>query len=133
MKRIVWLILAAFTPIAAIGVFRFKPRSGAEAAPGIVRLHDVRVQHEYVTVAIPANGTPVITSPRTRLASASMEQTPSVTQAVDRRTDAARPSPARDRPVRRASGDQSIFDKARRAFVGDGRHRPEPFPRPRGN
>ena len=133
MKRSLWLILATLTPIAAIGLFRFQPERLNEEAPSPKRLADVRVQHDYVTVTVPVTGAPVITTGRNRLANAQPPETPSVIKAVDRQGATERASPSRSRLVTHASRDQTLFEKARRAFVGDGRHRPEPFPRPRGN
>jgi len=133
MKRSLWLILATLTPLAAIGLFRFQPEKLSEAAPSLERLADVRVQHDYVTVTMPVTDGPVITTGRNRLANARPAETPSAIRALDRQEETERASPSRYRPVNRASRDQTLFEKARRAFVGDGRHRPEPFPRPRGN
>ena len=132
MKRSLWLILATLIPIAAIGLFRFRPEKVNEGAPSFERLADVRVQHDYVTVTVPVTG-PVITSGRNRLANARPAEAPSAVKALDRPGETERASPGRSRPVNRASRDETLFEKARRAFVGDGRHRPEPFPRPRGN
>jgi hypothetical protein len=132
MKRSLWLIFATLTPIAAIGLFRFQPEKLSEA-PSAGRLADVRVQHDYVTVTMPVTGGPVITTPRNRLANGRPAETPSVSRAMDRQGETERASPSRYRQVNRASRDQTLFEKARRAFVGDGRHRPEPFPRPRAN
>jgi hypothetical protein len=131
MKRSRWLILATLMPIAAIGLFRFPPENLTQA-PSIERLPDVRVQHDYVTT-VPVNGSPVIGIGRNRLASARPVEAPSAVKAVNRQGNTGRTSPSRYRLVDRAARDQTLFEKARRAFVGDGRHRPEPFPRPRGN
>jgi hypothetical protein len=133
MKRSLWLIFATLTPIAAIGLFRFQPEKRSEAAPPVGRLADVRVQHDYVTVTMPVTGGPVITTLRNRLANARPAETASASRAMDRQGETERASPSRYRQVNPASRDQTLFEKARRAFVGDGRHRPEPFPRPRAN
>ena len=133
MKRSLWLILATLTPIAAVGLFRFQPEKLSEAAPSAGRLADVRVLHDYVTVTMAVTGAPVSTTGRNRLASARSLETPSAIGVVDREIEAERASPSRYRPANRAPRDQTLFEKARRAFVGDGRHRPEPFPRPRAN
>ena len=120
MNRSVWLIFAALAVIAAAILIQLKPERMAQAASTSEVLPYVRVQHEYVTVPVGS----VNTNDRNRL--------------MRTRTPVESPSgmPAlvtRRGTVQRASRDQTLFEKARRAFVGDGRHRPEPFPRPRDN
>ena len=87
-------------------------------------LPDVTVRQEFVTVSVPAVST---RSVATRNAGTR-----------PRRSGAPAPAPAtyRTAPVaaspvvrRAAAGAESFFDRARRAVVGDGRYRPQPFPR----
>jgi hypothetical protein len=136
MKRSVWLIFAALSLTAAAMAYRLEPDTLTQAAPALERLPDVRVQHEYVTVAVPATGNNVKPKERTRLAQTratpdSLASTP----ALDAETAKAEPAVIRKPAASRASdrADETLFERARRAFMGDGRHRPEPFPRPRGN
>ena len=63
-------------------------------------LEDVQVRHEFVTIAT------LVTPP-----------------AATRRNVTPR------QPARRNSPGAGLWSKAGRALVGDGRHRPEPFPR----
>jgi hypothetical protein len=74
----------------------------------------VRVQQEFVEVAMPAvpRHTPRVQTPQPVIRLADRSAGP-----------AARPQ--------RALRDQSVLGKARRALLGDGRYRPEPFPRVR--
>lgn len=61
----------------------------------------VRVEHELIPIVAEAGPAPVATTPR------------DVTRA------------------RRRAAEPTLGEKARRALLGDGRHRPEPFPRVR--
>jgi hypothetical protein len=138
MKRSLWLIFAALALIAAAVSFRLQPEALTQAAPVIERLPDVRVQHEYVTVPVSATGDNLKVKERSRLAQTRTMPDPlSATPTLDAETVKAEPvairKPAASRASNRAPGDETLFAKARRAFMGDGRHRPEPFPRPRGN
>ena len=127
MTRGLWLIFAALALIAATVLFRFQPEKLAQAAPADAEpLPDVLVQHEYVSVTVPAAASPV----RIRATPGSR----SGIRALDDAVVDAEPAPmVKGQTVKRASREQTLFEKARRAFVGDGRHRPEPFPRPGGN
>lgn len=66
----------------------------------------VRLQHEYIRVTPPAPPAPPAPSRR----------------ALPSRTAPLEP--------RKASSTPAFVERARRALLGDGRHRPEPFPRP---
>jgi hypothetical protein len=81
---------------------------------------DVRVRHDFVTVALPPpikGVTPRLGPPATSLsASAGSAQSP-----------ATSPSP----PRRTRTNDGPLLAKVGRAVAGDGRYRPEPFPRVR--
>lgn len=68
----------------------------------------VRVQHEYIQ-ASPAPMAPPSPSRR------------------------ARPSRTAPLEPRKASSSPQFVERARRAILGDGRYRPEPFPRPASN
>ena len=121
MKRSLWLIFGALLLLAAVALFRagttedMVAAAEAPAAP----LPDVHVRHEFVTVPAPAA--------RSHPAVGIRSGPPPV------RTAAARPSAAPDVavPVRRAGRDAGFLERARRAVVGDGRFRPQPFPRPK--
>jgi hypothetical protein len=76
----------------------------------------VKIRHEFITVAT----APVRPTPRTRMAAAGPPK------------PAAPPPPSPSPPrVQPAGSEPTLLEKARRAIVGDGRHRPEPFPRVR--
>lgn len=134
MKRSLWLIFAALTLIAAGVLLQYQPDRLAVAAPADVQLPDVRIQHEFVE--IPAAGVVSATPAPDRRAARTNSANP-----VGPDTNVAEPGgaievvPASHRTpgVRPANRDRTLFEKARRAFVGDGRHRPEPFPKVRDN
>ena len=135
MKQGLWLIFTALALIAAGVLFQYGPEPVAMSAPPSDvgrRPAAVRVSHEFITVPIPtppaADPGPrqVNDEPRTMLASRSAGPRKSNEQILKA---AGRGSVT----LRNASRDRNIFEKARRAFLGDGRHRPEPFPRIRDN
>lgn len=131
MKRRLWLIFAVLVLIASAVWFRLPPDTLTQAAPAVDRLPDVRVQHEFVTVPTSPAGSTSNPQERTRLArTRAAPDSSSATATIDAQTAEA---VTRKATTSRASRDQTLFEKARRAFMGDGRHRPEPFPRPRGN
>lgn len=104
MKRTLWTAAIALTALAAT-ILLVGDRHGVtpEAADTIasdVRTDDVEVRHEFVTIAAPT-----------------------MDRVVEVRSVAA------PRPVRRARPGDPLLAKARRALLGDGRYRPEPFPR----
>ena len=114
MKRMIGIAVAGAALAAAIVLLddRANPEAESRALSDVpapssdVRVQDVRVQHEIVTLPLPAP-----------------------TQLVAR--PAAAPAPARAVPtVRRArQQNEALLMKAGRVLLGDGRHRPEPFPR----
>jgi len=130
VKRSLWIIFGVLVILAAAALFQWAQTGESVAAidaPAPVAapppaLPDVRVRHEFVTVSAPSAPE---APPRASRAVASAARTPA----------AARPAPGPDKPpaVRRASRDANFFERARRAVVGDGRYRPEPFPRVKDN
>jgi hypothetical protein len=132
MKRGLWLIFTALAVFAATALFRYDPEPVAALESSPVPSEPpaaVRVSHEFVTVEIP---TPAVqrlrprseTGPQTILAthdgSDSIERRETM-KAVNRVVGpAARPASSRD---------QNLLARAGRALVGDGKYRPEPFPR----
>jgi hypothetical protein len=152
MTRVLWLIFAALALIAAGLLLQFHPDRLALAVPTEPQTAEVRIQHEFVRVS-PASIVSTTTTP-VRRAAAEGRDIP-VAEDVDRMSvappegsDLAPPlttmrsiapasrtmptPPARTPAVERASNrDRTLFEKARRAVVGDGRYRPEPFPRVR--
>jgi hypothetical protein len=136
MKRSLWLIFAALALIAAAVLFRYQPDRLTERDTPSERLADVTVQQELVVVPVSATGTLVPTATGGRATLQASAKQPSGRAGGPPDGESAEPA---ERPVTRrasvdrASRDQTIFEKARRAFIGDGRHRPEPFPRPRDN
>lgn len=131
MKRLFWLIFGALTLAAASLLLRFPPESLARNTPAPKSLPDVRVEHEFVTVSIAQIPAASNTQPRGVIASPASERQASNYPVDPPRatTEAAVP----EKPVQRASRDRTLLGKAGRAFLGDGRHRPEPFPRVRDN
>ena len=113
MTRTIWLAAALVTTAATVLLLR-EPRPDRPAAPAdesIAFTHspsrDVRVEHRFVSVAAPE------------------ARTASVLPTPVRTADSAplrRPSPAR-------KADDALLAKARRVVLGDGKYRPEPFPR----
>jgi hypothetical protein len=128
MRHGYWLIFAAPALIAAAVLLRDDPEPAhvREHSPNDERAASVRVSHEFVTVAIPTGvGSRAGTS---QLAAA---QRSANTRGAARTSQlAARPAASTVRPATR---DPNLLEKARRAFLGDGRHKPEPFPRVRDN
>ena len=131
MNRGLWLILAALAVIAAVVLFRYDPEPVAaiESSPAPPERTDaVRVSHEFVTVTIPP-----VTSKRISRPASPRKQT---VLATDRSNDSA---PRRD--VVKASNrttdsddrseprEGNLLERAGRALIGDGKYRPEPFPR----
>lgn len=135
MKRMLWLISGALTLVAAALLLRFQPEQlTARQQPVPTRLPDVQVEHEFVRVSapkLPAIGSD--TARRTAVSARTVRDpevrlhTPGPSFAASTRASSLPPD------VQRAGRDRTLLEKARRAFVGDGRHRPEPFPRVREN
>jgi hypothetical protein len=121
MKRGVWLILAALAVISATAPFHYMPEPVGviESAPpaGPTPPPAVRVSHEFVTVEI---------RPRTSLAANRPGAKPSRPAGAPK-TATHDPAPT----VRRGSRDRNLLERAGRVLIGDGKYRPEPFPRVR--
>jgi hypothetical protein len=86
-------------------------------SPTAVTTPAVKVEHTLVTANVVK--TPIV-QPRSKSASTAMA-------AVDRRS-----VPSTLRPLAR-SDDSSLRARTRRVIVGDGRHKPQPFPRVNNN
>jgi hypothetical protein len=122
VKRSLWIIFGVLVVLATVALFQWAQEGESVAAiePAAqppAALPDVRVRHEFVTVSVP-----------------SRPQNPSPVRTVRSsggKSGAARPiaSPTAAPAVRRASRDASFLERAGRAVIGDGRYRPEPFPR----
>jgi len=85
-------------------------------------LPDVRVRHEFVTISTPpVNWQRAARPPATARPATAALRTPSPAQPP--------PPPA----VARAREDLGLLERAGRAVIGDGRYRPEPFPRIKRN
>jgi hypothetical protein len=124
VKRLLWVIFAALVIAAAAVLVRTRAEDHAivSAAPATAEsLPDVQVRHEFVTVSSPA-ASPSI--------AATTEPRRTTLRAAHSAAPVRAPAP---RDVQRTAADHTLLDKARRAFLGDGRHRPEPFPRIRDN
>ena len=125
MKRGLWLIFGALALLAAGILFSYEPDRLTQVEPPAVELPDVRVQHEFVQIPAAAASTAPLGQREERSGHA-------VSSSTQRMTGRAVSSAASGRTtVERAARNPTLLEKARRAFVGDGRHRPEPFPRVR--
>lgn len=106
MKRTLWIALALVAGVTAATALLQGEPSNAEAGSdvpqtAIEKTRDfVQVRHELVTIAAP------VPPPAAGRRSASPRQ-----------------------PARRTPHDAGVWSKTGRALLGDGRHRPEPFPR----
>ena len=134
VKRTVWPILGVLALLVTVAWLRFGVRSDAvaeispaEAPPIAAALSPVQVRHEFVTVSVPL---PAAVGARPPSRAVRPRKSPSA-EAVA--------SVVRARSTPRDKGDRSTLDpsedspglllRAGRLVVGDGRHRPEPFPR----
>ncbi|HVJ26551.1 MAG TPA: hypothetical protein VM493_03380 [Vicinamibacterales bacterium] len=119
MSRKIWTAAALLAGTGAAALLLSQPHASDARTPDTVVTatpsRDVRVQHEFITIA-PARPAPVIRS-RPSGASLSASATRSLTV------------PAR--PPHSPSSEPALLAKVGRAVTGDGRHRPEPFPRVR--
>jgi hypothetical protein len=95
----------AFLCVAGLGATCFWPQQAESPHAPPADARPVVVEHRFVTVPEPASAPPAVARPVRRAA-------------------------VRSRP-RREPG--TLLGRAARAVLGDGRHRPEPFPRPRGS
>ena len=131
MKRATWIVVSAFTPIAVGLLLRERPEDLTLVTPPAEHLPDVRVQHELVTVPVDIRASNGPARTQVAHSSAKAERALLDLEPEDEPVTAASVSGRQSSTVKRASRDQTLLEKARRAFVGDGRHKPEPFPRPR--
>jgi hypothetical protein len=124
MMRKALFLVVLLTVVATAALKLGRPRPGpmisaatpaAELVAGRPTMSHVKVRHELITVA----AAPVPSPRRARMAAAGPPKL-----AAPRQT-----SPPL--PEQQASSEATLLGKARRAIVGDGRHRPEPFPRVR--
>jgi hypothetical protein len=112
MKCTLWIALGLTAAAGVVAVVLLageaRPSGSADRIPsgGAQQQRDVRVRHEFVTVAAP-----VISQVEAR--------------PVARTPGSGRPITA---PRGRAPLDKPPFSMTRRVLLGDGRHRPEPFP-----
>ena len=129
VKRVLWLTFMGLALLASTVLFRSGPTGDAlanvEPTPPPSVLPDVRVKHEFVTIPLPP-------TPSTSLAHRSESSAP----AVKKRAEAS--SRARADVVRTANlagkagapdRQDNLLIRAGRAVIGDGKYRPEPFPR----
>ena len=133
MNRTLWLILGAAAVGLAILPLRDRDAQLKPASLPAEQLPEVRIRHEFIS--IPASS-PFALSPWARLRLAPVRPRPADAvraEAEDEQEDVEPAALTRRRAARLVEHDATLFERARRAFVGDGRHRPEPFPRPRGN
>ena len=131
MQRRLWFIFAAIAMIAAIALFRYDPEPAAALESATVPSASpvaVRVSHEFVMVEFPAPATQPVGRP-----SMSRRETIVAMRAaggpVERRDTLKASNRGSDPAVRPASSDQNLLERAGRAIVGDGKYRPQPFPR----
>ena len=120
MKTRLWILLALVAVV--VGGVAVLPRHdrarepvGAAAAEP---LPSVTVRHDLIVVPASPERAAVAVRP--------------VRAAMPVRHAAAAP-PSAARVWRTPAAERGLFGRARRAVVGDGRYRPEPFPRLKGN
>lgn len=126
VKRVLWLIFGGLALLAAAVLFQSGPTGDAvarvEVTPPPSVLPDVRVKHEFVEIPLP--------TPRTSLARGRQRPNP-----VAKKRPQASPSAVTRPDVVRTAGETAsdrrpnLLIRAGRAVIGDGRYRPEPFPR----
>ena len=140
MKRSLWLILAALILTACGVLLRYSPDELALALPDERQVPDVRIQHEFVRVSaeslVSAGATParraadLQSNPLPEGSDPILASQPAAVEPAPASVSAAAPTSPRTPVVERATNeDRTLFEKARRAFMGDGRFRPQPFPR----
>ena len=120
MSRRIWIAAAALIAgVGATALLLSQPRAleapltQPPTAVADVSARDVRVQHEYITIT-PARPDPIL---RPRPSTASLSASASNAVTVPSRWRRAQPT------------DRALLSKVGRAVAGDGRYRPEPFPR----
>lgn len=127
VKRVLWLMFGILALLAAAVLLRSGPTGDAvarmEETPSPSVLPDVRVKHEFISI-------PIAAPPRTSLArtqaSPPVERKRPKTPIADRGSDVVRTAARQeDASDRRAN----LLVRAGRAVIGDGKYRPEPFPR----
>jgi hypothetical protein len=131
VKRALWLIFGGLALLAAAVLFRSGPTGDAAArvestTPPPAALPDVRVKHEFIEIPIPAPQPSPARTPH-RSASAAKKR-PQVPPGAGTSADGVRTASAVSE-VEAADQPASLLVRAGRAIVGDGKHRPEPFPR----
>jgi hypothetical protein len=123
VKRSLWVIFGALVLLAAAVLLR-SDRSGDAVAvthppSPPAPAPEVRVRQELVTATVTAEPVAAVSRPAA----------PPAVKRAAHEGPRAQASP----PVRAAARDTSLLGRARRAVVGDGRYRPEPFPRVKDN
>ena len=124
MRARKWVMAASALGVVLAMPITLRQMSGQPAAaePGEppeskpderVETRAVRVEHEFITLVDTA---PVESDPVTAVRTASVRALPHVRR-------------ARNEP--KADAEKTLAEKTRRALLGDGRYRPEPFPRAR--
>src|SRR5918993_1135150 len=117
MSRRIWTATALIAGTGAAALLLSQPHASDARTPETVVTArpspDVRVQHDFITIA-PARPGPVS---RPRLPSGSLS------------ASAWRPQASRPRARRSPASEPALLAKVGRAVAGNGRHRPEPFPR----
>ena len=115
-----WRIVAVLAMLAGIALLtRASTTVGAgtrfiQPSALTTAAESVQVRHEFVVVPLP-------------------ERVDTRRAAAEPSSARPRPSTARRNPTVRPRPSESLLDRTRRAFLGDGRYRPEPFPRAGGH
>lgn len=128
VKRVLWLMFMGLALLAAVVLFRSGPTGDAlasvESTPPPSVLPDVRVKHEFVAIPLPP-------PPATSLADRSEGTAPAAKKR--REASSSRPDVVRTANLASRAGapdrQDNLLIRAGRAVIGDGKHRPEPFPR----
>ncbi len=118
MPRRMWIAVVIVVGTGATGLLFSQPHASdanmpLTVVPAVPAQQDVRVRHEYITLMSP----PPVYSPR--LSSPTLSASAAT----------AAPPEATNRPRRSRPTERALLSKVGRAVAGDGRYRPEPFPR----
>lgn len=128
VKRVLWLTFGGLA-LAVAALFRPGPEDVAARADVALppsELADVRVKHEIIEIPIAPPPTALARRSLRSPAGAPTERTPPPRS--DSTPDAVRTARADDAADDSGRSDNVLL-RAGRAIVGDGKHRPEPFPR----
>ena len=125
MYRSMWIpalvVAAAGTGVTALLLSQSRPSVAqvTSSSSKAARVADVQVRHEFVTLQVPASAPGTHTQP-SQPATISASASAAVPRLVRRTSPQGRRAHAEP---------AALLSRVGRAVAGDGRHRPEPFPR----